>query len=150
MSAKTQVLGLIDHAHASAPKLAENAVVRNGLSDHPGHEVARRQMSGFGGMVSFELDGTFEEVVALVSSRRYFTLGESLGGVKALLCHPASMTHASIPAEARAELGLSDTLIRLSPGCENSEDLVHDLLEGLEQVEQARSAKSSLAASAAD
>lgn len=121
-----------------------------GLSDHPGHEVARRQMSGFGGMVSFELDGTFEEVVALVSSRRYFTLGESLGGVKALLCHPASMTHASIPAEARAELGLSDTLIRLSPGCENSEDLVHDLLEGLEQVEQARSAKSSLAASAAD
>ena len=121
-----------------------------GLSDHPGHEVARRQMSGFGGMVSFELDGTFEEVVALVSSRRYFTLGESLGGVKALLCHPASMTHASIPAEARAQLGLSDTLIRLSPGCENSEDLVHDLLEGLEQVEQARSAKSSLAASAAD
>lgn len=121
-----------------------------GLTDHPGHEVARRQMSGFGGMVSFELDGTFEEVVALVSSRRYFTLGESLGGVKALLCHPASMTHASIPAEARAELGLSDTLIRLSPGCENSEDLVRDLLEGLEQVEQARSAKNSLAASAAD
>lgn len=121
-----------------------------GLSDHPGHEVARRQMSGFGGMVSFELGGTFEEVVALVSSRRYFTLGESLGGVKALLCHPASMTHASIPAEARAQLGLSDTLIRLSPGCENSEDLVRDLLEGLEQVEQARSAKNSLAASAAD
>lgn len=121
-----------------------------GLVDHPGHEIARRQMSGFGGMVSFELDGTFEEVVALVSSRRYFTLGESLGGVKALLCHPASMTHASIPAEARAELGLSDTLIRLSPGCENSEDLVRDLLEGLEQVGQARSAKNSLAASAAD
>lgn len=121
-----------------------------GLKDHPGHEVARRQMTGFGGMVSFELDGTFEEVVALVSSRRYFTLGESLGSVKALLCHPASMTHASIPAEARAQLGLSDTLIRLSPGCENAQDLVRDLLEGLEQVEHARSAKSSLAASAAD
>ncbi|MGH9736601.1 MAG: trans-sulfuration enzyme family protein [Candidatus Acidiferrales bacterium] len=121
-----------------------------GLPNHPGHEVARRQMSGFGGMVSFELDGTLEEVVALVSSRRYFTLGESLGSVKALLCHPASMTHASIPAEARAELGLSDTLIRLSPGCENSEDLVRDLIEGLEQVEHARSVKSTLAASAAD
>lgn len=121
-----------------------------GLTGHPGHEVARRQMTGFGGMVSFELDGTFEEVVALVSSRRYFTLGESLGSVKALLCHPASMTHASIPAEARAELGLSDTLIRLSPGCENSQDLVADLLEGLEQVEHARTAKSTLAATAAD
>ena len=71
------------------------------------------------------------------SSRRYFTLGESLGGVKALLCHPATMTHASIPAEARAELGLSDTLIRLSPGCENAEDLVEDLLEGLAELERA-------------
>ncbi len=123
-----------------------------GLADHPGHEIARRQMSGFGGMVSFELEGTFEEVVALVSSRRYFTLGESLGGVKALICHPASMTHASIPGEARAELGLSDTLIRLSPGCENSEDLVRDLIEGLDQVANARSQVDSrkLTASAAD
>lgn len=121
-----------------------------GLPDHPGHDIARRQMSGFGGMVSFELDGTIEEVVAFVSSRRYFTLGESLGGVKALLCHPATMTHASIPAEARAELGLSDTLIRLSPGCENSEDLVKDLVEGLDQVANARSAEKKLAASAAD
>lgn len=121
-----------------------------GLAGHPGHDVARRQMTGFGGMVSFELDGTFEEVVALASSRRYFTLGESLGGVKALLCHPASMTHASIPAEARAELGLSDTLLRLSPGCENSEDLVRDLIEGLEQVERARSDSKKLAATAAD
>ena len=102
-----------------------------GLSSHPGHAIARKQMTGFGGMVSFELNGSIEEVVAFSSSRRYFTLGESLGGVKALLCHPATMTHASIPPEARAELGLSDTLIRLSPGCEHADDLVEDLLEGL-------------------
>jgi cystathionine gamma-lyase len=119
-----------------------------GLPDHPGHDIARRQMTGFGGMVSFELDGTMEEVVALVSSRRYFTLGESLGGVKALVCHPATMTHASIPAEARAELGLSDTLIRLSPGCENSEDLVRDLMEGLEGVASGRSTAKSVTAGA--
>lgn len=109
-----------------------------GLAEHPGHDIARRQMTGFGGMVSFELDGTKEEVAEFVSSRRYFALGESLGGVKALICHPATMTHASIPAEARAELGLSDTLLRLSPGCENSEDLVEDLLEGLDQISNAR------------
>ena len=109
-----------------------------GLASHPGHDIARKQMTGFGGMVSFELNGSLEEVVAFASSRRFFTLGESLGGVKALLCHPATMTHASIPPEARAELGLSDNLIRLSPGCENAEDLVEDLLEGLSNLERAR------------
>jgi cystathionine beta-lyase/cystathionine gamma-synthase len=109
-----------------------------GLASHPGHDIARKQMAGFGGMVSFELNGSIDEVVAFASSRRFFTLGESLGGVKALLCHPATMTHASIPPEARAELGLSDNLIRLSPGCENSEDLVEDLLEGLSNLERAR------------
>jgi cystathionine beta-lyase/cystathionine gamma-synthase len=119
-----------------------------GLSEHPGHEIARRQMSGFGGMVSFELDGTEEEVVSFVSSRKYFTLGESLGGVKALVCHPATMTHASIPAEARAELGLLDTLIRLSPGCENAKDLVADLLEGLERLSEQRASRKAVAASA--
>lgn len=143
-----------ENAAAIADALNGHPLVRRvyfpGLQDHPGHEVARRQMSGFGGMVSFELEGTIEEVVALVSSRRYFTLGESLGGVKALVCHPATMTHASIPAEARAELGLSDTLIRLSPGCENAEDLVRDLVEGLEEVRRARSTDKSLTASAAD
>jgi cystathionine beta-lyase/cystathionine gamma-synthase len=92
-------------------------------------------------MVSFELNGSSDEVVAFASSRRFFTLGESLGGVKALLCHPATMTHASIPPEARAELGLSDNLIRLSPGCENAEDLVQDLLEGLSSLERAREAR---------
>ena len=131
-----------ENAAAIAHALEVHPLVRRvyfpGLASHPGHEIARRQMTGFGGMLSFELDGTIEEVRAFVSSRRYFTLGESLGGVKALICHPATMTHASIPAGARAELGLSDTLIRLSPGCENSEDLVEDLLEGLTQLESAR------------
>jgi cystathionine beta-lyase/cystathionine gamma-synthase len=89
-------------------------------------------MTGFGGMVSFELDASVNDVVEFVSSRRYFRLGESLGGVTSLVCHPVRMTHASIPPEARHALGLSDTLIRLSPGCENAEDLVADLLEGLE------------------
>jgi len=142
---KTMELRMIRHAEnaaAIAEALDGHPLVRRvyfpGLASHPGHEIARRQMTGFGGMVSFELDGTVEEVAAFASSRRYFTLGESLGGVKALICHPATMTHASIPAEARAELGLSDTLIRLSPGCENSADLVEDLLAGLAQLEAAR------------
>ena len=150
---KTMELRMERHAEnaaAIANALHGHALVRRvyfpGLKDHPGHEIARRQMTGYGGMVSFELDGTIEEVVSFASSRRYFTLGESLGGVKALLCHPATMTHASIPADARAELGLSDTLIRLSPGCENAEDLVEDLVEGLEQVQSARSVHKAVSA----
>jgi cystathionine beta-lyase/cystathionine gamma-synthase len=119
-----------------------------GLPDHPGHEIAKRQMTGFGGMVSFELNGTVDDVVGFVSSRKYFTLGESLGGVKALLCHPATMTHASIPPEARAELGLSDTLVRLSPGCENSEDLVEDLMEGLGEVDRTHRTRRGISATA--
>jgi len=81
-------------------------------------------MSGFGGMVSFELDGSLQDVTSFVSNRRFFTLGESLGGVRSLICHPARMTHASIPADRRAALGLSESLIRLSPGCEDGRDLV--------------------------
>jgi cystathionine gamma-lyase len=139
-----------ENAEAIANALNGHPLVRRvyypGLATHPGHDVARKQMSGFGGMVSFELAGTPEEVVAFASSRRYFALAESLGGVKSLICHPASMTHASIPAEARAELGLSDMLLRLSPGCENHEDLVEDLLGGLAEVERARTAKKTVAA----
>ena len=69
-----------------------------------------------------------------MSSRRFFALGESLGGVKSLICHPARMTHASIPAEERLKLGLSETLVRLSPGCEHRKDLVADLMAGLDQL----------------
>src|SRR3954469_24330119 len=131
-----------DNAEAIAKALKGHPLVKRvyfpGLPEHPGHEIAKRQMTGFGGMVSFELDGTVDEVVSFVSSRRFFALGESLGGVKALVCHPARMTHASIPPAERARLGLSDTLIRLSPGCEHPRDLVADLLDGLEAVAQAR------------
>ncbi|MGH9740205.1 MAG: trans-sulfuration enzyme family protein [Candidatus Acidiferrales bacterium] len=139
-----------ENAAAIADALNGHPLVRRvyypGLATHPGHEIARRQMAGFGGMVSIELEGTMDEVVAFASSRRYFALAESLGGVKSLICHPATMTHASIPAEARAELGLSDMLLRLSPGCENHEDLVEDLLAGLADIEQARAARKTVAA----
>jgi cystathionine beta-lyase/cystathionine gamma-synthase len=139
-----------ENAMAVVDALKTHPLVRRvyfpGLPGHPGHEIARRQMTGFGGMVSFELQGTIEDVVSFVSSLRYFTLGESLGGVKALVCHPATMTHASIPQEARAELGLSDTLIRLSPGCENAEDLVDDLIEGLARLESGRTLQKAAAA----
>jgi cystathionine gamma-lyase len=137
-----------ENAQAIAAALAAHPLVTRvyfpGLPEHPGHAVAKRQMTGFGGMVSFELNGTVDEVVSFVSSRRFFTLGESLGGVKALLCHPARMTHASIPAEERAKLGLSDTLVRLSPGCEHPKDLVADLLEGLAAVDAARASNAQL------
>jgi len=90
--------------------------------------------AGFGGMVSCDIDGTVEETTRFVSSLRYFALGESLGGVRALICLPSKMTHASIPPETRRALGLSDTLVRLSPGCESARDLVHDLVEGLDRL----------------
>jgi cystathionine beta-lyase/cystathionine gamma-synthase len=135
---KTMELRVLRHAEnaaAIADALERHPRVRHvyypGLASHPGHAIARRQMTGFGGMVSFELEGTIDDVVAFVSSRRYFALGESLGGVKSLVCHPARMTHASIPADARAAVGLSDTLIRLSPGCEHPRDLVADIVDGL-------------------
>ncbi len=117
----------------------ENArTIAAALSAHP--RVQRVYYPGFGGMVSFELDGTPDEVSAFVSSRRWFTLAESLGGVKALICHPARMTHASIPADKRHALGLSDALIRLSPGLEHPDDLVEDLIEGLEGLHSEPSA----------
>jgi cystathionine gamma-lyase len=134
-----------DNAEAIATALSRHPLVKRvyypGLATHPGHAVARRQMTGFGGMVSFELAGTVDEVVSFVSNRRFFALAESLGGVKSLICHPARMTHASIPPDARATLGLSDTLVRLSPGCEHHRDLVADLLEGLGAVERSRVAE---------
>jgi cystathionine beta-lyase/cystathionine gamma-synthase len=152
---KTLELRMLRHeenAHAIAKALDGHALVRRvyypGLASHPGHEIAKRQMTGFGGMVSIEIDGTIDEVTAFASNRRYFTLAESLGGVKALICHPATMTHASIPAEARAQLGLSDSLLRLSPGCENAEDLVEDLLAGLAEVASARASRKPVTAAA--
>ena len=141
-----------ENATAIADALSGHPLVRQvyypGLPSHPGHDIARRQMTGFGGMVSIDLNATMEEVAAFASSRRYFMLGESLGGVKALVCHPATMTHASIPAEERAKLGLPDTLLRLSTGCENAEDLVEDLVEGLAELDRARAARKPVSAAA--
>lgn len=130
-----RVLRHAENAAAIARALFAHPRVRRvyypGLAGHPGHDVARSQMTGFGGMLSIELDGTIDDVTTFVSNRRFFALGESLGGVKSLICHPARMTHASIPADERAKLGLSDTLVRLSPGIEHADDLVRDLVEGL-------------------
>jgi cystathionine gamma-lyase len=102
-----------------------------GLPSHPDYELAKRQMSGFGGMVSFQLKGSYEDVARIVRRFKIFALAESLGGVEALVCHPASMTHASIPREIREARGLTDTLLRLSVGIEDSEDLLADLEQAL-------------------
>ncbi|HEY4966743.1 MAG TPA: cystathionine gamma-synthase [Puia sp.] len=99
-----------------------------GFSDHPGWAVARKQMRGFGGMISFELtNNSPEETKRVLSSTHLFSLAESLGGVESLISHPASMTHASIPREERIKNGLSDSLIRISVGIEDAGDLIEDL-----------------------
>lgn len=103
-----------------------------GLDEHVNHDVAARQMKRFGAMISFEIDGSVADGVKVVSDRRVWTLGESLGGVESLLEHPASMTHASIPKEMREKAGLNDGLIRLSVGIESADDLIEDLRDGLE------------------
>jgi cystathionine beta-lyase/cystathionine gamma-synthase len=99
-----------------------------GFEDHPGHAIAKKQMRGFGGMISFELkNDSVEEAKRVLSSTHLFSLAESLGGVESLINHPASMTHASIPREERIKNGLSDSLIRLSVGIEDADDLIADL-----------------------
>ena len=99
-----------------------------GLADHPSHDLASRQMRDFGAMVSFDLkEDTQEAATRVMTQTKYFTLAESLGGVESLIGHPASMTHASIPREQRLSVGLTDSLIRLSVGVEDGEDLAKDL-----------------------
>jgi cystathionine gamma-lyase len=101
-----------------------------GLPSHPQHELARRQMSGFGGMLTFVIRGGLPAARAFLSSLRVFALAESLGGVESLIEHPAIMTHASVPAETRAVLGIADGFIRVSVGIENADDLLEDLERG--------------------
>jgi len=103
-----------------------------GLESHPGHEIAKRQMKGFGGMVSFEINGGINEVNTFLKRIKIFALAESLGGVASLAEHPATMTHASMPEEQRKEAGITDELIRLSVGLENVDDLIEDLRQALE------------------
>ncbi|MGI9334140.1 MAG: cystathionine gamma-synthase [Gammaproteobacteria bacterium] len=103
-----------------------------GLPGHPGHAVAARQQSGFGAMLSLELEGDTTSVAAFVGALELFTLAESLGGVESLVSHPATMTHAAMTAQARHEAGIPDTLVRLSAGIEDTDDLVLDVLRALE------------------
>lgn len=106
-----------------------------GFTDHPNHDIAKKQMRDFGGMLSFTLkDDSVEKASALMKSVELFALAESLGGVESLINHPASMTHASIPKEERIKNGLSDSLIRLSIGVEDAEDLTEDLDQALQKV----------------
>lgn len=98
-----------------------------GLPQHPGHDVARRQMSGFGGMISAELKGGYEAVQAAVGKLKVFVLAESLGGVESLVCYPPKMTHASFSSDERAKRGIKDNLLRLSVGIEHVDDLRNDL-----------------------
>jgi cystathionine gamma-lyase/cystathionine beta-lyase len=106
-----------------------------GFPDHPNHEIAKKQMRGFGGMMSFSLKGNRQEdAFKLASSTRVFSLAESLGGVESLIGHPASMTHASIPKEEREKAGVVDSLLRLSVGIEDVSDLLDDLKKAFDEI----------------
>lgn len=130
-----------ESASLLAHALDEQALIRKvyypGLENHAGHDIAKRQQSGFGGMVSFEIDGSRAAVRAFVENLQHFSLAESLGGVESLVCHPATMTHAPVCKAALEEAGISQSLIRLSVGLESSEDLVADVLRALEAAGRA-------------
>ena len=101
-----------------------------GLVSHPQHELAKRQQKGFGGMVAFET-GSLENAKKVLENVKLCTLAESLGGVESLISHPATMTHASVPAETREKLGITDGLVRVSVGIEDIEDIISDLDQAL-------------------
>lgn len=136
-----KTLGVRMKAHCENGKIIANWLRNNpkvakvywpGFEDHPGYAVAKKQMKDFGGMISFELKkDSIDEARRVLSSTHLFSLAESLGGVESLINHPASMTHASIPREERIKNGLSDTLIRLSVGIEDAEDLIEDLSKAI-------------------
>jgi cystathionine gamma-synthase len=120
-----------ENAHRIAARLdghdAVSRVFYPGLASHPGHALAQRQQKGFGAMLSFEIAGGTDAIEAFIDGLRYFSLAESLGGVESLVAHPASMTHASMAPEARLTAGISDSLLRLSVGIEDGDDLLADL-----------------------
>src|SRR5439155_16316254 len=116
---------------AAHPKV--NQVYYPGLATHPQHELAKRQMRGFGGMLAFDL-GSLEAARRLLNGVRLHALAESLGGVETLISHPATMTHASVPAERRAAIGITDGLVRISVGLEDLQDLEDDLTQALDAV----------------
>jgi cystathionine gamma-synthase len=129
------------NARILAELLDEHAAVERvyypGLDQHPGHDIAARQQSGFGGMLSFEIAGGEAAVGAFVQSLKFFSLAESLGGVESLVCHPQSMTHAAVDRETLEDAGIHANLVRLSVGIECSEDLVVDVLQALNAAEKA-------------
>lgn len=140
--AKTLALRMREHAK-NAQAVAEfleghDQVARvfyPGLPSHPQHELAKRQMSGFGGMVSFTLEGPERRAIEFANTLTYFSLAESLGGVESLICHPARMTHGSIPQDMREKRGVTDGLLRLSVGIEDIEDLLDDLRGALQRTQ---------------
>lgn len=139
-SVKTLAIRMQAHernALALAALLSEDSRVQRvyypGLASHPQHELARRQMRGFGGMISIEL-GSIENAKKFTKQLRIFTLGESLGGVESLVCHPVTMTHGSVPEERRLELGITPGLVRLSVGIEDLADLEADIRRGLDAI----------------
>ncbi|MBE3089382.1 MAG: PLP-dependent transferase, partial [Actinobacteria bacterium] len=103
-----------------------------GLESNDGYKIAKDQMQGYSGMISFEINGGFDNVEKFLSKLKIFTLAESLGGIESLVCYPAKMTHSSIPTKEREKLGIKDNLIRLSVGIEHKKDLLEDLLYGLD------------------
>ena len=128
-------------------KLGAESVMYVGLQSHPQHELAKRQMSGFGGMISIEL-GTRDRAAHVLKRVRVFSLAESLGGVESLISHPATMTHASVTPDMRLKLGITDGLVRLSCGVEEADDLVADLeqaFDGLPKREPARGKREEMA-----
>ncbi len=137
--AKTLAVRMREHAR-NAGSIAEFLESRDdvervyypGLRSHPQHELARRQMSGFGGMLSFTLKGGAQRALEFAGRLTYFSLAESLGGVESLICHPARMTHGSIPKEVREARGVTDELLRLSVGIEDVDDLIDDLRQNLD------------------
>ncbi len=137
--AKTLALRMREHAN-NARLVAEFLESRDdvarvyypGLASHPQHALARRQMTGFGGMLSFVLKGPVERTLDFASRLSYFSLAESLGGVESLICHPARMTHGSIPKDIRERRGITDALLRLSVGIEDVQDLIDDLRRTLD------------------
>jgi cystathionine beta-lyase len=123
----------IAHFLRNHPKVEK--VYWPGFEDHPNHAVAKEQMRGFGGMISFVIKGyKLEDALKVMENLHYFSLAESLGGVESLCGHPATMTHASIPKAEREKVGLVDSLIRLSVGIEDVDDLKEDLKKALELV----------------
>ncbi len=126
-----------ENARSVARFLAEHPRIEKvyypGLPSHPDHDLAKQQMSGFGGMVSFQFKGNMADVDRVIRCLKVFIFAESLGGVESLVCHPATMTHGSIPKEIRESRGLTDTLLRLSIGIEDIEDILADLDQALAQ-----------------